>query len=74
MSMERIRRYYGVPAKRGMNVKFFDIKWELLKDGKITSATSDKLFIDGCGPYHPTYGMVYLDSEGNILLDTRSYP
>lgn len=76
MSMEYVRKTYGVPAKRGMWVEVYFQRhrcgWTLAKRGRITSA-SHHLHIDGGGPYHPTYGMVYLDREGGeILMDTRT--
>jgi hypothetical protein len=31
------------------------------------------LYVSGGGPYHPTYGVVYLADDGEtVLLDTRS--
>ena len=81
MSMKAVREYYGVPAKRGMWVEVYYLPlgwgrggadvWRLAKRGRITSATHS-LFIDGGGPYHPRYGVVYFEKEGGaVLLDTR---
>ena len=71
--MAYIRTRYGVPAKRGMRVDAYyrhGGAWHLALRGRITSA-SHRLHLNGGGPYHPTYGLVYLDDEGNVLCDTR---
>ena len=75
--MEYIRRTYRVPAKRGRRVRVWYIyrrQWRLALDGAITSARrgGPYLFIDGAGPYHPTYGIEYLRDDGSTLLDTRT--
>lgn len=76
MSMQYVRDTYGVPAKRGRRVDVYFQRgnppvWTLAASGRITSA-SHHLHVDGAGPYHPTYGLVYLDDNGGVLLDTRS--
>jgi len=74
MTMEYIRDTYNVPAKRGMKVEVYywrSSKWVLAKVGKISSA-SHYLHIDGI-PFHPTYGIVYFDEKGSVLLDTRDH-
>lgn len=72
MSMEYVRKTYGVPAKRGMRVELYYRwrgEWRLAGRGKITSA-SQYIYIDGIA-YHPRDGVVYLDDSGNVLCDTR---
>jgi hypothetical protein len=79
MSMKWIRDTYGVPAKRGMLVDiYYQMRmcsmeggsiWVLAKKGKITSA-SMYIHVDGVA-FHPTYGVVYFDKNGEVLLDTR---
>lgn len=64
MSMERIRRYYGVPAKRGMRV---------VVDGHpaiITGTTRGPMYlrarpVDGgrSFPFHPTWHVEYPVAE-----------
>lgn len=67
MTMEYIRRYYGVPAKRGGRVRFKG------RPGRIVSADEQYLNIqfddrdDVLGPYHPTWEMVYEDSKGSAI-------
>lgn len=63
---EYVRRYYGVPAKRGMRV---------IADGKpgvITSFRDARINVrlDGekrPAPWHPTWHMVYLAPDGTEL-------
>ena len=73
MSMEYIRKHYSVPAKRGRRVEVYyrdcDDRWRLAARGRISSA-SNFIHVDGT-PYHPTHGVVYLDDDGGVLLDTR---
>lgn len=83
MSMKYIRKTYNVPAKRGMRVEVYyhprgwgrlpendPGRWKLAYRGRITSA-SNVLHIDGV-PFHPSYGIVYFDKDGSVLLDTRN--
>ena len=61
MSMQYIRDYYGVPAKRGGRVRFQD-----RVNGTITGTKGGHLRIrlDGnkfSRPYHPTSEIEYLD-------------
>ena len=61
MSLEYIRKYYGVPAKRGMKIKYFN------KSGVIVGSLGAylKIRLDGeCNtkPYHPTYELEYVAS------------
>ena len=61
MSLEYIRNYYGVPAKRGMKVKFFN------KSSIIVGSRGAylKIRLDGerdSKPYHPTYELEYVGS------------
>lgn len=63
MSLEYIRNYYGVPAKKGGRVNAYG------KPGTITGARHAHLLIklDGeqqsARPYHPTDGIEYLEQE-----------
>ena len=71
MSMEYIRKTYGVPARRGARVEYFPDKvghapWR----GTITSASGGYLHIRRDGDkhtypadFHPEWGLTYLDSE-----------
>lgn len=66
MGMKWIRRYYGVPAKRGARVTYKG------KPGTITRATGEYLFIrlDGkkkSGIYHPTWMIEYLDKSAKVI-------
>jgi len=72
LTMEYVRKAYGVPAKRGMMVEAYykkDGKWLLAARGRITSA-SYNIHINGV-PFHPTHNVVYFDKDGSILMDTR---
>lgn len=60
--MESLRRYYGVPAKRGGEILFTGLKHPVT--GRIISARDHKLWIrtsDGrrFGPLHPTWEVEY---------------
>ena len=60
--MESLRRYYGVPAKRGGEILFTGLRHPVA--GKIISARDHKLWIrtaDGrrFGPLHPTWEIEY---------------
>lgn len=62
MSLEYIRNYYGVPAKKGGRVNAYG------KLGTITGTSNAHLLIklDGekhSNPYHPTDGIEYLEPE-----------
>jgi hypothetical protein len=66
MSMEFIRAYYNVPAKRGARVEYTG--GITPKTGVITSARDSKINIlmDGLKytrPYHPTWEIRYLDQQ-----------
>lgn len=80
MTMQYIRDTYKVPAKRGGLVEIYycisgykekdsSNRWKLAFEGRISSA-SNYIHVNGI-PFHPTYGVVYLDNDRNILLDTR---
>jgi len=82
MTMEWVREHYRVPAKRGRLVEVYyrpagwgrlpqgdPRRWRLAKRGRITSA-SCYIHVDGV-PFHPTAGVVYLDDDGSVLMDTR---
>lgn len=66
MSFAYVRKYYGVPAKRGGRVEYTgDGKSEL---GTIISANGSHLNIrlDGIKhtmPFHPTWKLRYLDAQ-----------
>lgn len=66
MSFDYIRRYYGVPAKRGARVEYTgDNRPEF---GTIVSASGGHLNIrldsaKHAMPFHPTWKLRYLDSE-----------
>jgi len=71
--MQWVRDRYGVPAKRGRLVEIYyrvGSSWRLAARGRIGSA-SNYIHVDGVG-FHPTSGVVYLDDDGSILMDTRS--
>jgi len=62
MSLEYIRVYYQVPAKKGSRVKAYG------ESGVITGASGPHLLIklDGqkhSNPYHPTDGIEYLEAS-----------
>ncbi|WP_420132637.1 hypothetical protein [Rhodopseudomonas sp.] len=66
MSIEWVRKYYKVPAKRGGRVEYTgDGSPEL---GTITSASGGQLYIRLDGkphplPFHPTWKLRYLDAK-----------
>lgn len=70
MSIEWVRKRYGVPAKRGGRVEYRperDGKEAPSKFGTITGAKAGRLMIrlDGnrhSTPYHPTWQLRYLDA------------
>lgn len=66
MSMEYIRNYYRVPAKRGGRVR--STYWK--KDGTIkgTDGAYLRILFDGeseVGTYHPTWELVYLTNAAS---------
>jgi len=66
MSMEYIRKTYGVPAKRGARVRFTpDGNRHLSHEGVIVGARGAYLRVrmgdeKSAGTYHPTWEMKYL--------------
>lgn len=65
--MEWVRKYYGVPAKRGGRVEYTDGKPRL---GTICSASNGRLNIrlDGekhPAQFHPTWELRYLDASAD---------
>lgn len=67
MSFDYIRKYYGVMPKRGGRVKYTGSGRE--EYGTIVSASGSHLNIrlDGIKhtmPFHPTWKLEYLDSQG----------
>jgi hypothetical protein len=70
MSMAEIRKRRGVPAKRGMRVRFLEDRY-----GTIRSASGGYLMIQLDGDtytcaYHPTWQLEYLDKDGNVIHST----
>jgi hypothetical protein len=66
MSMDYIRRTYGVPAKRGARVAYTGSGKRQL--GEITGADGAHLMIRLVGsqhslPYHPTWEIEYIDQQ-----------
>ena len=73
MSMEYIRKNYGVPANRGRRFQSYVFaagKWTLVYEGRITSATH--YIRSKWARFHPTSGIVYLNEDGTVLMDTRN--
>jgi hypothetical protein len=69
MSLEYIRKTYGVPAFRGARVRYETRKGRQPWFGRITSADGAYLRILRDGDkrtyparFHPTWGMTYLDN------------
>jgi hypothetical protein len=64
MSMEYIRKAYGVPAKRGGKVKIISSYKGCEFEGVITGSKGSRVLISinkgRSGLYHPTDGIVYL--------------
>jgi hypothetical protein len=66
MSLEYIRDYYKVPAKRGARVRYTgNGKTQL---GEITGSNGPHLLIRMIGektaqPYHPTWKIEYIDAD-----------
>lgn len=66
MSMDYIRGYYKVPAKRGGRVEYFG--GNALKRGTITGARGHRILIRLDGDdfptvFHPTWKIRYLSAE-----------
>jgi len=64
MSMDYIRRYYGVPAKRGGRIAYTGSK-NCVVTGRITGSDGQYLLIRLDGEkksfrYHPTWELTYL--------------
>lgn len=74
-SFDYIKSYYGLDfIKRGMEVEVYNGK-----RGRITSAygSSVRIRLDGeknPGHYHPTWEIIYFDSDGSIIADYREKP
>ena len=67
MSLEYIRRAYGVPAKRGGKVEYLATNGELI-DGTIVGADGQYLSVrlgdnKRAVPMHPTWHLKYLPEE-----------
>jgi len=73
--MANVRRYYGVPVRRGARVTFRGYKEPL--SGSIISCTGSHIYLrldDGrrFGPCHPTYQMDYGDGRDySAEMDVR---
>lgn len=71
MSMEWIRRNYGVPAKRGGRVEYTPCEGSPDKPGRFGTITGARgahirVRLDGerhASPFHPTWQIRYLDKE-----------
>lgn len=75
MGMQQIRESRGVPAKRGMRVRYTGAK-DGDKLGTITTARGGyvQIRLDGekhVHSYHPTWELDYLDDSGAILWSYR---
>ena len=75
MGMQQIRVSRGVPAKRGMRVRYTGAKG-VDKLGTITAARDGyvQIRLDGekhAHSYHPTWKLEYLDDSGVILWSYR---
>ena len=82
--MEWIRKTYNVPAKRGRKVCVWNWRWphrwEVAFEGTITSACRGGPYLwirnnkeaKTTGPFHPTFGIEYLNDDGSTLLDART--
>jgi hypothetical protein len=70
-----IRQYYGVPAWRGVKVRFSGVGGESIT-GRIMSGVGGKLWIrldrDGTrfGPLHPTWEMEYINDVEQAVQAT----
>lgn len=65
MSMEYIRKTYGVPAKRGARVRFTPIKKHIGHEGVIVGSRGPHIRVRMDGEkqictYHPTWEMEYI--------------
>ena len=77
MSMDYIRRYYKVPARRGARVEYTGEQEP--QQGTITSSEGARVRIrmDGekhAGIYHPTWEMRYLPAAAQDRKDTHGTP
>lgn len=72
MSMEYIRKTFGVPAKRGMRVRSTDPNYLVQREGVIVGSTGARLKIrlDGMNResfyFHPTSHLTYLNPDGSV--------
>jgi len=82
MTLQYVRGMYGVPAEAGRRVEAYyncGGEWHIALRGKLAAKATHYVWIESdaggtFGPFHPTYGMVYLDDEGAVLHDTRKCP
>lgn len=68
MSIDYVRRYYGVPARNGGRVRYTGEGEDRPEFGTIMSASGAHLNIRLDGqkhalPFHPTWRLEYLDGE-----------
>jgi len=73
-NMKDIRRWYGVPARRGWRVRYHGPGKAQM--GTIKSARHGylRILLDGnehMGRFHPAWKLEYLDEAGGVILDTR---
>jgi hypothetical protein len=69
MSMAYVRKYYGVPAKRGGRIEYTGGR--TARQGVITSATNGRINVrfDGdtfTSHMHPTWEIRYLEAKGGV--------
>jgi len=72
-NMKDIRRWYGVPAKRGWRVRYNGPLGA--REGTIRSARHGylRILLDGykhTGTFHPAWKLEYLDEAGGVIFDT----
>lgn len=73
MSAEYVRRYYGVPAKRGGRIRFL---YNGEREGTITSFDGQYLRVRFDGEtrserLHPTWKVDYLDNDGKCIWKSK---
>ena len=69
VSMQYVRDFYGVPAKRGGKV-LVPFKGQPAVPGVIVAARNGRIKVKVEGrvyPYHPTWCVKYLDSQGGSI-------
>lgn len=80
MSLEYIRKFYGVPAKRGMRFRAWHMEYDgrNYRCGVITGSDPGgyvRVRIDGerrkSRIFHPTWNTEYLDGSGNVIWSSE---